>query len=149
MLRKSYIEWSVADYLTYPALKISAYEEALKNAGYKEKLVYTEDKVKKSNRKRLRKMITFYPPYKYAANVQTNVVAKFLSIIDKNFKNTNLGKYFNKSNVKVSYSCMGNMESIIAVGVARCPFTGKCLTQSIIYTKQKYQQMKKLQSTLE
>ena len=133
------------------------YEEALKNAGYKEKLVYTEEKEKESKRKRHRKVIWFNPPY--SANVQTNVAAKFLSIIDKHFKNTDLGKYFNRSNVKVSYSCMGNMESIIAghnrkiirkeaaksttsekkkecncrVGESRCPLKGKCLTQSIIY----------------
>jgi len=52
------------------------YEEALKNAGYKEKLVYTEEKEKESKRKRHRKVIWFNPPY--SANVQTNVAAKFL-----------------------------------------------------------------------
>ena len=77
------------------------------------------------------------------------------------FKNTDLGKYFNRSNVKVSYSCMDNMESIIAgqnrkiirqereksttsenkkecncrVGckMHHVALKGKCLTQSITY----------------
>ena len=84
----------------------------MKNAGYKEKLVYKEEKEKETKQKRRRKVIWFNPPY--SANVKTNVAAKFLSIIDKYFKNTNLRKCFKISNVKVSYSCMGNMESIIA-----------------------------------
>ena len=77
------------------------YEEALKNAGYKENLVYKEENEKETKTKRRRKFIWFNPPY--CANVKTNLAAKFLSIIHKHFKNTNLRNYFNGSNVKVSY----------------------------------------------
>ena len=73
-------------------MKSPPYEEALKNAGYKEKLVYKEEKEKETKQKRRRKVIWFNPPY--SANVKTNVAAKFLSIIDKHVKNTNLRKYF-------------------------------------------------------
>ena len=73
-------------------MKSLHYEEALKNAGYKEKLVYKGDKEQKAKRKKRRKVIWFNPPY--SANVKTNVAAKFLSIIDKHVKNTNLRKYF-------------------------------------------------------
>ena len=42
--------------------------------------------------------------------VSANVAKKFLSMIDRHFpKGSALGKHFNRSTVKVSYSCMPNM----------------------------------------
>ena len=65
-----------------------------------------------------------------------------------------LHKYFNRNSIKVSYSCMPNMSSIIASHnrkifniktsnsekgcncrgwVASCPLNGKCLTEALVY----------------
>ena len=54
----------------------------------------------------------FNPPY--SLNTQTNVARKFLPLIDQNFPPSNkLHKIFNRNNVKVSYSCLPNVSSII------------------------------------
>ena len=54
----------------------------------------------------------FNPPY--SKNVQTNVAYKFLRLLDKHFpKNHKLHKMFNRNNVKVSYSWMPNVSSIV------------------------------------
>ena len=79
---------------------------------YKIYLVYTEDKEKESKRKKHRKVIWFNPPY--SANVHTMLQPSSCQSLISIFKNADLGKYFNRSIVKVSYSCMGNMESLIA-----------------------------------
>ena len=63
-------------------MKSPPYEEALKNAGYKEKLVYKEEKEKETKQKRRRKVIWFNPPY--SAKAKTNVAVKFLSLIEIN-----------------------------------------------------------------
>ena len=64
-----------------------------------------------------------------------------------------LHKYFNKNNIKVSYSCMPNLASIASHnrkilntqhstqmkecnckgGATTCPLDGKCLTDSLVY----------------
>ena len=132
------------------------YQNALKQSGYAEQLQYSkEDQPQK--RKRSRKILWFNPPY--SQSVKTNLGAKFLFLIDKHFGKSNLKKYFNRKTVKVSYSCMPNMEAVISGhnrkvlcsspevgipsitkkdcncrgGVPSCPLQGKCLTQSVIY----------------
>ena len=47
--------------------------------------------------------------------MSTNVAKYFLSLVNKHFQhnNENLKKIFNRNNVKVSYSCMPNMKTII------------------------------------
>ena len=48
-------------------------------------------------------------------NVKTNIGAKFLALITKCFpKDGPLGKAFNRSNLKLSYSTCPNMQQIIA-----------------------------------
>ena len=48
-------------------------------------------------------------------NVKTNIGARFLALINKCFpKDGPLGKAFNRSNLKLSYSTMPNMKQIIA-----------------------------------
>ena len=97
-------------------------------------------------------MLWFNPPYSQI--VETNVGSKFLFLIDKHFKNKPLGKYFNRKNVKVSYSCLPNVESIISShnkkillpgdgtknvkkcncqGDNICPLNGNCRQSSVIY----------------
>ena len=46
--------------------------------------------------------------------MKTDIGAKFLSLINKHFGNSKLKQFFNRSTVKLSYSCMPNMDSIIS-----------------------------------
>jgi hypothetical protein len=49
-------------------------------------------------------------------NVSTNIGRNFLSIIDKHFpSHDKLHKIFNRNTVKVNYSCMSNVKSIITI----------------------------------
>ena len=58
--------------------------------------------------------ITWYNPPSNSS-VKTNLGRKFLNIVDKCFpKNHPLHKIFNRHTLKLSYSCMPNMKSIIA-----------------------------------
>ena len=95
------------------------------------------------------------PPWN--SNVKTNLGKKFLSIVDKCFpKNHPLNKIFNRHTLKLSYSCMPNMKTIIASHSkqilsnasttpnqtpdsfncrkkAECPLEGKCLQDHMVY----------------
>ena len=85
------------------------YNDALKSCRYKKTMKYSKEKERK---KRTRKILWFNPPY--SKSVKTNVAGRFLNLIDKHFpKGNKLHKLFNKNNVKVSYSCMNNMNAII------------------------------------
>ena len=102
------------------------------------------------------KVIWYNPPWN--ANVKTNLGRKFLNIIDRCFPNGHpLHKIFNKHTLKLSYSCMPNMKSIISSHNKallsdyhrsqtqtdekecncrkkdQCPLDEKCLTQNVIY----------------
>ena len=97
------------------------------------------------------KIIWFNPPY--LVNVKTsNIVKIFLSLLKKYFSKTNkLHKIFNKNNIKISYSCMSHISSIIAghnklllqpkiteygcnCGVNNsCPLQNQCQTRNVIY----------------
>ena len=127
------------------------YNNALSRSGYKEKMVYQENGAKSTNN-RQRKIIWFNPPY--SMNVRTNIAKSFLLLIDKHFpKNSKLSKVFNRNNVKVSYSCMPNMASIVTSHnknilrnkeqqatrscncriKASCPLDGNCQQKNVIY----------------
>jgi len=126
------------------------YSSALKASGYNNELQYTEKTVAKK-RSRRRNVIWFNPPWN--DEVSTNVAKKFLSMIDRHFpKDSALGKYFNRSTVKVSYSSMPNMARIISghnkkvTGSSTnmetkgcncrsqpCPLEGKCKTTNLVY----------------
>ena len=88
-------------------------------------------------------------------DVKTNAGGTFLRLINKHFhRGTKLNKIFNKNSLKVSYSCMPNMSSVIKSHNARvikgkvdkspkkmcncrvknnCPVNGKCLSKSVVY----------------
>ena len=106
---------------------------------------------KKKNRKR--KIIWFNPPY--SKSVQTNIGKSFLRLLQKHFpKNHKFHKIFNKNTVKVSYSCMENMGSIIKKHKKKilsntpaisddgcncrsknqCPIENKCLSSALVYS---------------
>ena len=94
------------------------YESALKQGGHDEKLMYTEGKkpathtAQNRRKNRQRNLIWLNPPY--SMNIQTNISREFLNLVDKHFpKNHRYNKIFNKNNIKVSYSCTGNLQTII------------------------------------
>lgn len=138
--------------------EIAVYQNALNRSGYKEKLIYLDEKseVEKpenKNRKRRRNVLWYNPPFN--KEVSTNVASKFLRLLDKHFpKNSPFNKLFNRNNVKVSYCCLPNMNSIISShnrkllknphpivtkkcncrgGSNNCPLQGNCLVRSVIY----------------
>ena len=97
------------------------YDSALKQSNYKTTLQYTttetpltnESQSKSEKRKRTRNIIWFNPPY--SKNIRTNVTREFLKLIDKHFPKTSpLHKIFNRNTIKVSYSCMSNVRSVIS-----------------------------------
>lgn len=127
------------------------YEDALKKSGYKHKMEFETAETKPS-RSRKRKVIWFNPPFNQ--NVKTNLAKRFLYLVDKHFpKHHRYHKLFNRSNVKVSYSCMNNMAAVISSHNAKvlnptpasvpracncrqpdnCPLNGKCLTECVVY----------------
>ena len=133
------------------------YNNALKESGYTEDVEYVEGRKSiepVSMRKRARKVTWFNPPY--SKNVVTRVGQRFLKLIDKHFPvGCKLRKVFNRNTVKVSYSCMPSMGSIIKQHNARicgtergsdsqprscncrvpdrCPLNGHCLTNKVVY----------------
>ena len=135
------------------------YNQALKNAGYKDPIKYVEKKQMARNqrkRKRVRRVIWYNPPF--SKNVRTNIGAKFLSLVDRHFpRGSKLNKIFNRFTLKVSYSCMKNIKQIIKSHNSQimektsqshngettrtcncrrnqaCPLRGNCLVSDIIY----------------
>jgi len=133
---------------------IPPYQKALDESGYNYKLTYNPQP--KCNRNRQRKIVWYNPSWN--ANMKTNLGRKFLNIMDRCFPNGHpLHKIFNKHTLKLSYSCILNMKSIISshnkallsnyhqsqtqTNVKECncrkkdqyPLDGKCLTQNVVY----------------
>ena len=129
------------------------YEQALRESGFNERLTYTNNTESNRPRKRRqRNIIWFNPPF--SKNVQTNIGKIFLKSIQKHFpKESKLHKIFNRNSVKISYSCMENMSSIIKnhnrkIAEKRedttqkscncrkkdqCPLIGNCQSTCMIY----------------
>ena len=86
------------------------YQDALRRSKHDHDLKFNEEVVEegRSKRRRKRQIIWWNPPF--SINVKTNVGAKFLALISKCFpKDGPLGKAFNRSNLKLSYSTCPNM----------------------------------------
>ena len=132
------------------------YEKALKDSGFTEPLSYTGPRVNnnvdenRAGKNRKRKIIWYNPPF--SQNVKTNIGKEFLKLIRKHFPPRNeLNKIFNKNTVKISYSCMRNVNSIISAHNKKvispstvdsgcdcthrnaCPLENKCLTPGVVY----------------
>ena len=132
------------------------YESALKRSGFNEPLKYSPAEVDDDPKpKRRRNILWFNPPF--SKNVRTNVGRTFLSLVRKHFPTHHkLHKIFNKNNMKVSYSCMSNIDSIIkghnsaimrsddektdepkklcnCRNPSKCPLDGECLASSVVY----------------
>ena len=147
--------------------KISSSKEAFDNAskinqeeldkkGYKYKLEYNPDVQNKNVRKNRGRNITYFNP-PFSKNVKTNVGAKFLKIISKNFPPSHpLSKVLNRNTIKISYRCMPNLKQHIdrhnaqvlnqdsndqpvercnctANKKVQCPIPGRCATPSVVY----------------
>ena len=99
---------------------------------------------------RKRKIIWFNPPY--SKSVKSNIGRIFLRLLSKHFpRNHTMHKIFNRNTVKISYSCMRNISSIVSShnrnilwpkhksfgcncrAKNECPFNGECQTPSVIY----------------
>ena len=126
------------------------YNNALRNSGFNENIKFTPRPPKR--RKRSRSIIWFNAPF--SSNVKTNIGKLFLRLLDKHFpKHHKHYKLFNRNNVKISYSCMQKMTSIIqnhntnllkdpvASTAKECscrqksnyPLAEKCLSECLVY----------------
>ena len=87
------------------------YEDALRKSGFKSKLPYRDSTAPTNKRmiSRKKKIIWFNAPYNQ--NLSTNIAKIFLKLVDKHFPHTHrLHKIFNRNTIKVSYSCMSNVQ---------------------------------------
>ena len=105
-------------------------------------------------RRRTRNVIWFNPPY--SDSLDTNIGRKFLDIVDRSFPPEHkFRQILNRNTLKLSYSCMPNIKTIIAGHnkktlsppkqdadvtkpcncrvKANCPVSGTCQRSAIIY----------------
>ena len=128
------------------------YENHLRQPGYNKKLTYKPTNTKhQKHSKHKRKIIWFNPPF--SKNVSTKIGKSFLNLLDLHFPRNHIySSIFNRNKIKVSYSCMQNIKSVInnhnmkvlnntteTEESCNCrngnnvPLDGNCLTPSIIY----------------
>ena len=92
---------------------IKPYEDGLKASGFNEVLNYIASTTNKKQENRKRKIIWFNPPF--SRIVKSNIGRIFLHLLSKHFpRNHTMHKIFNKNTVKISYSCLKNISSIIS-----------------------------------
>ena len=131
------------------------YETALKEAGHDTTLNYKPSQSANSQQKKRKRRIIWYNP-PWSNNVKTNIGKKFLQLVTKHFPaNHPLHKIFNRNTLKLSYSCMPNMATIIKRhnnkilkppvekpeprcncrkgNKESCPLPGKCTIDNIVY----------------
>ena len=83
------------------------YNQALKNSGFTEEIKFSKDRQRRRTRKR--KIIFFNPPRH--DSIKTSVGAQFIRLVERHFpEGSELSKYFNTQNLKVSYSNMPNFD---------------------------------------
>ena len=135
---------------------IPEYQAALARSGYTHKLEYkphtTGTGNNKDKRKRSRNITWYNPPFDLS--VKTNVGRAFLNIIDNSFPVDHmLRTIFNRSTIKLSYSCLPNIKNTIdshnkaqlkksntetkkncnCRNKANCPLKGECREHNIVY----------------
>ena len=133
-------------------LAVPPYQEALRKSGYDYKLNYNPQPPKRG-KNRSRNITWYNPPFN--SNVSTNVEQRFLKIVAECFPpHHTLHKIFNKNTLKISYSSMPNVSSIITAHNKRllrnetysattatcncrksvtCPLNGKCQQEGVVY----------------
>ena len=90
------------------------YNDALKKSGYLGNITFksTTQPSNHETRKRRYYILWYNPPF--SLNVKTDIGKKFLYLILKHIPpNNKFHNLFNKNNVKISYSCLPNIGSII------------------------------------
>ena len=88
------------------------FKEAMRRAGHSEELDYMEED-EPSKTKRKRNVMYFNPPW--SANISTNIVGKFLTLVRKHFSvGSPLYHLFNPKKLKASYSTVPNMKRLIS-----------------------------------
>ena len=93
-------------------LRLLIYQNALRHSNFDHEFTYTQDASQRTRRNRQRNIIWFNPPF--SKSVNTNIGREFLSLIDKHFPPQHkLHKIFNRNTLKISYSCMNNVKTII------------------------------------
>ena len=132
------------------------YQNALHISGYNHTLSFSSQSARPSfsRKNRPRNVIWYNPPF--SRNVASNVGRSFFKILDEEFpKNHVFHKIFNRSTVKISYSCMPNLrqktthlnahnksilhsthdlpKSCNCREPANCPLNSNCLQSSVIY----------------
>ena len=129
------------------------YSEALKKNGFNEPLTFiakTNASNNNSKKQRKRKVIWFNSPFSLKG--ETSIGRTFLKLLKQCFPKSNrLQMRFNKNTVKVSYTCMNYMPSIISSHNKRllipgttkygwncrkrqnCTMQNQCLTPNLIY----------------
>ena len=132
------------------------YNSAIKTSGYHEGLAYDDHAMDTRARRRNRKRnkVWFNPPF--SESVKNNIGKEFLKLVDKHFPpHHHLRKVCNHNTLKISYSCMPNMATIISShnknilgnkqepkttihpcncrNSANCPLNGECREKAVIY----------------
>ena len=129
------------------------YKEALTKSGFNNDKIYTpviESNNSERNKTRKRKIICFNPPY--SMNMEINIGKTFLKLVKRHFPRKNsFHKILNKNTINISYSCMRNVSSKIALhnkSILRpkaeeyccncrnnesCPLQNQCLIPKVIY----------------
>ena len=126
------------------------YQTALNASDFNKELEYRPKQNKKKSRKR--RIIWFNPPF--SDSVKTNIGKIFIGLIKKHFpRHHRYYKIFNSSTLKLSYSCMPNIGSVInqhnteilyprETGIsdpcdcnnpAACPLDGQCKSENTVY----------------
>lgn len=129
------------------------YNQALKNSGHKEAVTFNK-KIKDGKKRRKRNVVWFNPPF--SQNTKSNIGKEFFKLIDKHFPpHHRLHKICNRNNVKLSYSCLPNIGTIITnhnkkllvkhqekttttppcncKNKSCCPLQGACREKSLVY----------------
>ena len=96
---------------------VTPYQKALQNSGYRHTLTNKSPKndnnstnINKNKRNRKRQIIWFNPPFNL--KTKTKIGKLFLNLLGKHFPPHNkLHRLSNRTNVKISYSCMASMNS--------------------------------------
>ena len=129
---------------------IKPYKDALKESGFSEALNYIVPTINKKQKNRKRKIIWLNSPF--SRSVRSNIGRIFLRLLSEHFpRNHTMLKIFNRNTVKISYSCLKDISSIISSHNRnilsqkqksfgcncrvknQCPLNGECQTPSVIH----------------
>ena len=93
---------------------IKSYKDALKESDFSQASNYIlQQQPTKNKKNRKWKIICFNPPF--SRSVKSNIGRILLSLLLKHFsQNHTMYKIFNRNTVKISYSCLRNISSIIS-----------------------------------